>query len=112
MADAKKGLTALPGVKGRVYKSVRPDFPHKGCGVRGAKLARHQRKGSGTPGRTKTKSCQAKWMHRGACSYNRSYKAKDYATTMKSIDRKAGRVHSEQTHGLGKHTPEIQKQKL
>lgn len=101
MASAKQGLTAVAG-KGRQLQVARAPFPHKGCGVRGAKKQRHLRKGSGTSGRTKVKSCQAKWMHRGACRNGRAYKSKDYATTMKAIDRKAGRVHSEQTHGMGK----------
>lgn len=84
---------------------VAPDFPLKGCGIRGAKFARHQRKGSATSGRIKVKSCQAKWLHRYACQRNRSYTDKMYPTIMNSIDKKSGelgRWHGEDTQGLGR----------
>lgn len=48
-------------------KTKAPEFPLKGCGIRGAKKERHKRKGRGENGRTKTKTCQANWIQRGAC---------------------------------------------
>lgn len=77
-------------------------FPMKGCGIRGAKWVRHQRKGSATSGRIKVKTCQATWLQRSVSRYNRSYQQVDYTTIMASIDRKAGRLHAVETHGLGK----------
>lgn len=89
-------------MKEKKTKVNKPEFPLKGCGIRGAKKERHKRKGRGENGRTKTKTCQANWMQRGACKANRSYKQSTYATTMRSIDRKAGRVPNDETAGLGK----------
>jgi hypothetical protein len=83
-------------------KKTAPGFPTKGCGIRGAKHERHLRKGRSENGRTKTKTCQAKWMERAVCKNSRSYKYPEYATTMTAIDRKAGRVKTLDYHGLGR----------
>jgi hypothetical protein len=67
----------------------RPSFPVKGCGIRGAKKARHQRKGSSTSGREKTLSCKADWRRRGACRVARSYRWPEYQRTMNIIDKQS-----------------------
>lgn len=68
-------------------KTTKPSFPTKGCGIRGAKKARHQRKGSGTAGRDKVSTCKANWMQRGTCRVSRSYKWSTFGATMNKLDR-------------------------
>jgi hypothetical protein len=65
-------------------------FPLKGCGIRGAKKARHKQKGHGENGRTKSKSCQATWLHRSVCRNSRAYRYPTYAAIFLSIDKKSG----------------------
>jgi hypothetical protein len=67
-----------------------PAFPLKGCGIRGAKKARHKQKGHGENGRIKSKSCQATWLHRSVCRVSRAYTWKEYPSIMQSIDKKSG----------------------
>lgn len=88
-------------IKNPVTKA-KPAFPTKGCGLRGAKKARHERKGSGTSGRTKAASCKAKWLHRFACRKARSYRDPMYPSIMRAIDKKAGRHVPTETQGRGK----------
>jgi hypothetical protein len=84
-------------------KTKLPEFPMKGCGRRGAKWERHLRKGRREDGRTKTKSCQATWLHRYACQVSRSYRDVLYPSIIQSIRRKAGRGGPVvETHGLGR----------
>ena len=63
----------------------------KGGGLPGARKRRHQTKGSGTPGRTKTKTCQADWRKRYFAKKARARKDPDYAAYILAIDREAGR---------------------
>jgi hypothetical protein len=87
MASNKEGLTPIAGRGSKV--KARPDFPHKGCGGRGAKKARHQRKGSSTPGNTKP-TCKTTWQARWACRGARAYKHPDYPIIMRKLYKKAG----------------------
>lgn len=74
----------------KITESKRATFPLKGCGVRGAKKARHERKGHGESGRAKSKSCQATWLQRSVCKNARAYRRPEYSTIMLSIDKKSG----------------------
>lgn len=64
----------------------KPAFPMKGCGIRGAKWARHERKGNGTPGRIKA-GCKADYRSRGVCRVSRSYKWPDYVQLMSLVGK-------------------------
>jgi hypothetical protein len=67
---------------------TKPIFPHKGCGIAGAKKARHAKKGSSTPGSTKVSSCKASWRQRGWAKRARSYKDHDYSTITAQMNKK------------------------
>jgi hypothetical protein len=66
---------------------IKPMFPLKRCGIRGAKKQRHKTKGSGTPGRMKGAGCVADWRARGVCRVGRSYKWPDYQLQMKKLGK-------------------------
>lgn len=85
----------------KTLTKTRPDFPTKGCGIRGAKQERHNRKGRSESGRDKP-ACRATWLQRWACRSGRAARNVLYPSVMRSIDRTAGRIHHTPTQGVGR----------
>ena len=100
MLDRQRvGMTAL--IPPAIYTAPAPvrqrlndeSFP-------GAKWRRHQKKGKSEAGSTKP-GCRTNWVQRWTCRHNRSYRDSNYATTMLAIDKRARRVHTSETQGMG-----------
>lgn len=62
---------------------------HKGCGLPYSRKLRKKKKGSETPGKIKTSSCQASWQQRGWAKRSRSYKDDNYGTITDQMNRKS-----------------------